>query len=201
MKRLWPLVLALMSCLLFAALILSREWQLKNSMPIFVQLQPVDPRSLLQGDYMQLNYNLEWELGVSEVNDAKQWNTKIANKHTILAYARLDQQNRVIATTLDHPNQSLEPVTKMGRLNGQIKSREGQAEWVLLKLKNPSNDVNTLYPSTSSFFFAEGLASCYERATYAEFRVDTQGNAILGDLVDDELNSLNCHAGKSWWGS
>lgn len=61
----------------------------------------------------------------------------------------------------------------MGRLDGQVKSREGQAEWVLLKLKNPSNNVNViaLYPSIDSFFFAEGLASCYERVTDAEFRV------------------------------
>ena len=40
--------------------------------------------------------------------------------------------------------------------------------------------------------FAEGLAECYAKATYALFKVNTKGEPILADLVGDNLNSLQC---------
>ena len=34
------------------------EWHLHQSKSIFIKLKPVDPRSILQGDYMALAYEL-----------------------------------------------------------------------------------------------------------------------------------------------
>ena len=34
------------------------EWHLHHSKSIFIELKPVDPRSILQGDYMALAYEL-----------------------------------------------------------------------------------------------------------------------------------------------
>ncbi len=41
----------------------SKEIQLRDSSPILLELAPVDPRSLMQGDYMILRFELENELG------------------------------------------------------------------------------------------------------------------------------------------
>ena len=42
----------------FVLSVLSKESTLANSRQILVQLAPVDPRSLMQGDYMALNYSI-----------------------------------------------------------------------------------------------------------------------------------------------
>ena len=42
----------------FVLSVLSKEATLANSRQILVQLAPVDPRSLMQGDYMALNYSI-----------------------------------------------------------------------------------------------------------------------------------------------
>lgn len=56
-----------------------------------------------------------------------------------------------------------------------------------------------MYPASRSFLFAEGLAHCYEKAKYAEFKVNTKGEAILFDLRGEELQPLNCKQQQSWW--
>ena len=58
MKKIIPLCLALMSIVLFLGIIFKNEQHLKNSQSIYVRLQPVDPRSFIQGDYMALRYQL-----------------------------------------------------------------------------------------------------------------------------------------------
>ena len=50
----------------FVLSVLSKEATLANSRQILVQLAPVDPRSLMQGDYMALNYSITgriWDNG------------------------------------------------------------------------------------------------------------------------------------------
>nr|MBS9778464.1 GDYXXLXY protein [Gammaproteobacteria bacterium] len=55
-----------------------------------------------------------------------------------------------------------------------------------------------LYPASNSFLFAEGLGKCYEQATYAKIFLADDGKAILGDLVNDDLQSLECEKQCSW---
>lgn len=38
--------------------IAQKEWLIRHGAPLFVELAPVDPRSLMQGDYMRLDYGL-----------------------------------------------------------------------------------------------------------------------------------------------
>ncbi|WP_455595713.1 GDYXXLXY domain-containing protein, partial [Acinetobacter pecorum] len=66
MKKFLPLHLAIFSIALFCGLILQHEWHLRHSQSIYVELAPVDPRSILQGDYMALNYNLHFSATAPE---------------------------------------------------------------------------------------------------------------------------------------
>lgn len=166
MKKYFPIILACFSCVFFLALIIRNELHLKNSDSIFIQLQPVDPRSLIQGDYMVLNYHLFWhDVSLNQIQ----------NQATVIAYIQVDHDKRVTATTLTakYPQK--------------------------IQLKNLSNQIDQLYPASNSFLFAEGLAECYQRAEYAEFKINPQGKSILASLRDANLAALNCEDKKSWW--
>lgn len=196
MNKIIPLCLALLSIAVFLGLIFKNEWHLKHSQSIYVRLQPVDPRSILQGDYMRLNYQLYFAPQNSMLENTDQQNTNqqninqedhifsghyfdqiIQNKSSIVTYVELDPQRRVIHT-------SFEPLK-----NVQIQR---------LVLQNPNNRYTMLYPASKSFLFAEGLAECYQQAEYAEFKVDEQGNAILNALKGNQLQDLGCEKQVHW---
>ncbi|MND44422.1 hypothetical protein D3C80_352570 [compost metagenome] len=177
MKKYFSLILAIATTLFFVGLIVKNEWHLDHSKSIFIELKPVDPRSILQGDYMALAYELNLQtpkpLAENEI-----LNQRIFNRPSIPAKLILDSQNRVVRTVLDINN-----------------SFAGQR----LVLKNPENRFQALYPASRSFLFAEGLAQCYEKAKYAEFKINQEGEAILFDLRGEQLQPLNCKQQKNWW--
>lgn len=45
-----------------AALVAQKEYVLRHGEQVFLMLEPVDPRSLIQGDYMQLSYAVSNEV-------------------------------------------------------------------------------------------------------------------------------------------
>ncbi len=111
MKKMIPFGLALLSIAVFLGLISKNEWHLKHSQSIYVRLQPVDPRSMLQGDYMRLNYQLYFAPQNSILGNTTEQNTNqqnisqedhifsgnhfdqiIQNKSSIVTYVELDPQ-------------------------------------------------------------------------------------------------------------
>lgn len=52
------------------AAIWEKEALIRNGAPVYVELAPVDPRSLMQGDYMALNYALPVEVARFEADEA-----------------------------------------------------------------------------------------------------------------------------------
>lgn len=173
MKKYLPIILACSTVLCLLWVIIGNQQHLKKSESLYIELQPVDPRSLIQGDYMRLNY----ELHLPELANADMTPDFIHNKAHILAYVQLDAMRRVVAT-------SFEPQA------GAVQK---------LMLKNPHNYFEGLYPSTQSFLFAEGLGECYEQAKYAEFKVNRDGKAILAGLKNADLKDLGCEQRKDWW--
>ncbi|WP_198077882.1 GDYXXLXY domain-containing protein [Acinetobacter calcoaceticus] len=179
MKKYFSLILAIATTLFFVGLIAKNEWHLDHSKSIFIELKPVDPRSILQGDYMALAYelNLQTPKPLAE-KENETLNQRIFNYASIHAKVSLDSHNKVIRTILEPNNLSPEQS---------------------LILKNPENRYQALYPASRSFLFAEGLAQCYQKAKYAEFKVNTKGEVILFDLRGEGLQPLNCKQQKNWW--
>ncbi|MFV5366621.1 GDYXXLXY domain-containing protein [Acinetobacter oleivorans] len=179
MKKYFSLILALVTLLIFVGLVAKNEWHLHHSKSIFIELRPVDPRSILQGDYMALAYELNLQsLKALAGSESEALDQVIFNHSSVPAKVILDSQNRVVRTILDSNN-----------------SFAGQS----LILKNPENRLQALYPASRSFLFAEGLAQCYQKAKYAEFKVNTKGEVILFDLRGEGLQPLNCKQQKNWW--
>lgn len=170
-----PLYLALLSIAIFTAIWIKNELHIKQSHSIFVELQPVDPRSLMQGDYMVLNYALYFD---DSEYDSASVAELLAQKGHVLSYIDVDKNNILVKSTLIKPTHSA----------------QSQHLW----LKNPHRSLSALYPSSRSFFFAEGLAECYQQAKYAEFKVNAAGQAILVALRGERLKDLGCEQQQSW---
>ena len=188
MKKMIPLWLAAFSIALFLIMIGRHEWHLTHSDSIYVKLKPVDPRSILQGDYMALNYQLyfaELSPAMELIEDHLPSDTAKAyfyNQPSILSYVQLDAQRRVIQTCFDP----------------QLLNDYPGASAKLV-LRNPHNTFEGLYPAARSFLFAEGLEPCYRNAQFAELKVRENGQPLLVNLVGENLKALNCEQQNDWW--
>ena len=109
MKKIIPLVLAIICIVLFSGLMWKNESHLKNSQSIYVRLQPVDPRSLIQGDYMVLDYQLYLAPESTAENQSDQiysghsHDRYIHNKSSVPVYVELNAERIVIHTYFDRP--------------------------------------------------------------------------------------------------
>lgn len=151
---------------------------------IFLELAPVDPLSLLQGQYMRIEFAVEREqLPLSdEVN--------IEGKRAVL---KLDEQG--IATFVGvEENNNLGPdqILFRGHLmktnNWEMRRQPGadpdeplSGHYVkYVKLEIPQR----------TFLFKENTEDRYESAKYGVFRVGEGGDHILMDLADENLQKL-----------
>jgi len=145
--------------------IYGNERTLAHGQPALVELAPVDPRSLMQGDYMRLRYAIERDL---LLHIPQRWAQTPSSGY---AYIVLDEQNR--ATGVHSIGSQLAPLP------------EGATLAVKLRGKPHSPSI-----AAEAFFFQEGHGKIYETAKWAELRVDTSGKALLLNLRDENLKIL-----------
>ncbi|KXU35313.1 hypothetical protein AXK12_05555 [Cephaloticoccus capnophilus] len=143
----------------------SNERVLAHGRPILVKLAPVDPRSLMQGDYMRLRYAIEHDL---LLHMPQGWKRIPRSSY---AYVVLDEQGRAI--TVHSIGSQLTPLP------------EGASLAVKLLGKPYSPSI-----AAKEFFFQEGRGEIYETAKWAELRVAPSGKALLLNLRDESLEIL-----------
>lgn len=137
-----------------------KEDLIAHGQPVFVELAPVDPRSLMQGDFMQLNYRLPEQV----------WT---------YSEGLLDQGRPHIIATRDARG-----VASLLRMdNGAPLARDE----FLFEL-TPKNGNWILV--SDAWFFKEGEAERWAQARYGEFRVDASGRALLVGLRGSQLENL-----------
>lgn len=140
--------------------IYNREQLLTDGRIVLLDLAPVDPRSLMQGDYMALRFQVA-------DNALGRWK------------AKEDLRDGYIVLKLDTQGVGsfarFEDATMLGpdEVRMRYRIRNEQAKF-----------------ATNAFFFQEGDAHLYENARYGEFRVDTHGDAILTRLRGQDLAPL-----------
>lgn len=174
-RRYLPILFGLITIVIVNFQVISQQLLIHNGQPMFVALEPVDPRSLIQGDYMVLTYNLN--ISKVQINDGFQeqsMNEKINDeiKHKRLKVT-IDDRAVLVSSSFD------------GNL-----ALETNQHWLNVKQEKYGN----FYPASNSYLFAEGLAYCYEQAEYAELRVREDGRALLYRLTDANLVPLNCES-------
>jgi len=140
--------------------IFEAEDRIENGTPVYLELAPVDPRSLIQGDYMRLEYALE--------QDAM---------GAIIAYT--DDRGQLV-TRLDENN--------VAQFVREYDGGELAEDELLINYRVLGGD--DIRVGVDSFFFQEGLADEYEDAEYADVRVTPGGGVMLIDLVGEDFGSL-----------
>ena len=137
-----------------------KESLITHGQPVFVALAPVDPRSLMQGDFMALRFAVPSE-------QADSLHDKAGGRRPYVV-ARRDASG--IASLL-----RLDQGTPLARDEFRIELAPKRGGWVLV---------------TDAWFFKEGEAERWTRARYGEFRVGSDGRALLVGLRGAELERL-----------
>ncbi len=154
--------------------ILHKEGIKRDGDIVFLDLAPVDPRSLMQGDYMTLNFDvarqIENSLQILPLRARRGEPTATPHAHAVR-----EGEIRTATVTVDERRVArfaAAPATNVLKLRYRI--RDGRV-WL----------------GTNAFFFEEGRAAQYEKARYGEFRVDRgTGEAVLVGLRDAKLAAL-----------
>ena len=149
--------------------IAKKEAHLATGKLVFLELAPVDPRSLMQGDYMALDFTLSREIRMAllKVKDEKNQHHDIntSDGHAVVS---LDDRNVATFVRIHRAEQlSREEALLFYRVRG------GKIKF-----------------ATNAFFFQEGDASLYEPARFGAFRVNDKAELLLVSMHDESLTQL-----------
>jgi uncharacterized membrane-anchored protein len=148
--------------------IADKERLLASGTVVYLELAPVDPRSLMQGDYMALNYAV--------ANEARQ--VLQASRPGERAGDLAPGGGRIVVA-LDERS-----VASFRRLDDGQPLASGE---VVLRYRVRAGGLKF---ASNAFFFEEGQGARYEEARYGEFRVDRDGDLLLTDLRGAALQRL-----------
>ena len=158
----WALPLCgVVSLGLVNGLIWQKEQLIAQGRPLFVKLAPVDPRSLIQGDYMRINYALPPLPMVAEI--AAPWQPR----------PRLEVQVDARGVLTEARFLGSQSVPDAGRQLLELSPVNGR--WTLV---------------SDAWYFQEGQEPLFRAAAYGEFRVLPDGRALLVGLADKNLRRL-----------
>jgi uncharacterized membrane-anchored protein len=138
-----------------------KEWLRARGQPLLLELAPRDPRSLMQGDYMQLDY------AVARALPANDGAAPTARDGFLVV--RVDGRGVGTYVRLARPGETLAPDERRLRYR-----RRGWRVRV----------------GTDAFFFQEGHAERFARARFADLRVDASGDVLLVGLRDAQTRPL-----------
>lgn len=155
----------LLSGLAILAGINATVWRYEHAMSsgevVLLRLAPVDPRSLMQGDYMRLNYEIARELTSRD------------------ARATQDKGSDTLVIRLDaHQVASLVADGKPDRLASDerlLQVHQSERQWQI---------------GPDAYFFEEGTGEQYEAARYGEFRLQADGKTLLVGLRDEAYQPI-----------
>ncbi len=140
----------------------TNEAIIANGRQIFLALAPVDPRSLVQGDYMRLNFAVP-------VQPRRRDDGSL-----------FGQRRWSIATVDDRQVATIEKVV------AELPTAIAPGQLVLpLRYKDRRWIV-----STDAWFFKEGTARKWEQARFGVFRVGSDGTALLVGMSDQNLTII-----------
>lgn len=167
---------------------------LATGKPIVLKIAPVDPRSLMQGDYMILNYAILSEFQQSQV--LPESNESLESNESI---DTLESNETTETTGIDESSPSGNKAYILVHLdkNHVATFCEAQSE-IPTDFKHCTPNVylpirynGSWLPKLPSqdYFFAEGKGEYYAQAEYAEYRFK-DGILLLARLLDKDLKGL-----------
>jgi uncharacterized membrane-anchored protein len=168
-----PSKIALVSLVIILGLvnwsIVGKEKHLAEGRIVYLDLAPVDPRSLMQGDYMALRFRLGNEVhnALPKTKEHQRW------RHNV------DASDGYVVVSLDKRN--------IGSFKRLYKDQALSKNEILMRYRVRNGVVKL---ATNAFFFQEGHGKYYQQARYGLFRVDGRGELLLVAVFDKNLNKL-----------
>ncbi|WLD21908.1 MULTISPECIES: GDYXXLXY domain-containing protein [Aeromonas] len=155
----------LLSGLAILAGINATVWRYEHAMSsgevVLLRLAPVDPRSLMQGDYMRLNYEIARELTSRDARTTQ-------NKGGDTLVIRLDA-HQVATLVVDGKPDRLASDERL------LQVHQSERQWQI---------------GPDAYFFEEGSGEQYEAARYGEFRLQADGKTLLVGLRDEAYQPI-----------
>jgi uncharacterized membrane-anchored protein len=191
MKSTWVRALiALGAALVLVAVnlaIAAKERIKRDGEIVYLLLAPVDPRSLMQGDYMALRFALVREIERSAAVPRREGEVgRAAITLDAQRVARLAEASAGTGTDAS-TDVSTDARTNQSAVQSAGK-RVGNGAPLALRYRIRGGQV---WLGTNAFFFEEGSAARFSGARYGEFRVDREsGEAVLVGLRDAALKAM-----------
>jgi uncharacterized membrane-anchored protein len=161
--RVWLAILS--GVLILAAVNLSiyrREQLLQHGRFVLLELAPVDPRSLMQGDYMALRFQV-----ANQAFPNFQWGSQRATD----GVKAMVPDGALVVNVDQHQVAHFQRIAKPGEV---LAPNE-----LLLRYRIRNSQIKF---ATNAFFFEEGQARLYEKARYGGFRVADNGDMLLSSM-------------------
>lgn len=153
---------------LFAHSVQQKEYLLENGERIILSLRPVDPRSLMQGDYMILSLDVENQL-YHALHD-QQLNEKEPDRYLKGSFIAAPDANGVFRFVRLDDGSPIE--------NSEVK--------LVYRGKKYSSRVGS-----GSFFFQEGYGKIFETARFVELRAGKDGETLITHLLDQNMQRID----------
>jgi uncharacterized membrane-anchored protein len=153
----------------FYTMIAHKEELLRNGQTVYLELAPVDPRSLIQGDYMALNYAIMNKLNMDHFDPGQ---THPSSGFLVI---QIDPQQ----------------VGSFVRYDDGTPLAPGEH-----KLKYHHSDWRAVI-GAESYFIAEGSGSTFDHAVYGELKIEPDGTPLIVALCDQERHRLSFEPASS----
>lgn len=166
-------IIALISLLVVLGIvnwsIAGKEKHLAEGRIVYLDLAPVDPRSLMQGDYMALRFRIATEVyrDLPKTKEHKRWRHNVAATDGYVVVS-LDERH-IASFKYIYKDQTL----SKNEILMRYRIRNGAVKF-----------------ATNAFFFQEGTGKYYRLARYGQFRVDDSGELLLVAMYDKGLNKM-----------
>ncbi|MDR1659277.1 MAG: GDYXXLXY domain-containing protein [Desulfovibrio sp.] len=147
-----------------------QETLLREGAVVFLETAPVDPRALLLGDYM----SLDWRVNRDATAALREREEMPPSEEDIMIVVRLNADR----------------VASFSRLDGGGPLADDELRLRGKKFRRRHGGIS-IRTAASAFFFQEGHARAYEAARYGELRVDKDGGSLLVALRDARLRPIS----------
>jgi uncharacterized membrane protein/uncharacterized membrane-anchored protein len=148
-----------------------KEMLLANGRVVILPLRPVDPRSLMQGDYMTLRFSLEDNIDRA-LRATDDWRESRKGKAVLAP----DEDNV-------YHFAAVQGIAEQGIAAQAVSAKDALIVYRLRGGKRAQ-------VCSGSFLFQEGHGKAYEKARFAEMRVDDEGVCLITHLLDGERKRI-----------
>jgi uncharacterized membrane-anchored protein len=136
-----------------------------NGQVLLFKIAPADPSSIMQGDYMNLRFEV-----AAKIRDKVILKNKGARRATLQGSVVVEKGENNIVSFVDLFHQQ------------ELESNQFVVPY---KIRNYRVTF-----TTNAFYFQEGKASHFQQSQYGQFRMSDSGEMLLVNMIDSEFNVL-----------